>query len=113
MTLKEYFDMGRQQELDHEKKKQARVAVKVVRKPSAFSFAGVLIGAGVLYQIVSPYVNRTLEIVGVMYGKVLKPTADVVKVDVKMAGVWVKAKIMGINPEWEKFKQFDELARKR
>ena len=113
MNLKEYFEMGRRQELEHERKKQARVAVKVVRKPPAFSFAGVLIGAGVFYQIISPYVNRMATIAGVVYGKVLKPTADVVMGDVKMTWVKIKEKIMGVNPEWEKFKQFDELARRK
>ena len=39
----------------------------------------------------------------------IKRTFDVMIADLKM----LKMKIWGINPEWEKFKQWDELARKK
>ena len=111
--LKEYFEMGRKQELEYERKKAARTVTRSIRKPSPYSFAGLLIGAGVFYQIISPYVNRMLPVASSMRVAVrdnaIKRTFDVMIADLKM----LKMKIWGINPEWEKFKQWDELARKK
>ena len=111
--LKEYFEMGRKQELEYERKKAARTVTRSIRKPSPYSFAGLLIGAGVFYQIISPVVNRMLPAASAMRVAVrdnpIKRTLVVVITDLKM----LKMKIQGINPEWEKYKQWDELARKK
>jgi hypothetical protein len=112
MNLKEYFEMGRKQEIEYERKQKARTVIKSNKKPSPYSIAGILIGAGVFYQIISPTVNKLLPIASSMRVAVrdnlIKRTFDVMITDLKM----LKMRICGINPDWEKYKQFDELARK-
>lgn len=107
MNLKEYFETGRKQELEYERKQKARTVVKSNKKPSPYSFAGLIIGAGVFYQIVHPHVSKVLSIASPVWGRVLKPTIDVIVTDVKMLTV----KLRGVNPDWERYKQFDDFAR--
>ena len=113
MNLKEYFDMGRKQELEYERKQKARTVIKSNKKPSPYSFAGLLIGAGVFYQIISPTVNKLLPVASAarvtLHDNFIKRTYDVMITDLKM----LKMRICGINPDWEVYKQFDELARKK
>jgi hypothetical protein len=106
MSLKDYFEMGREQERQYEKKQKTKTAVKTPKKPSAWSPVGIIIGAGVFYQIAHPYFAPIERVVCSMLGAI-GPTITVMKTDVKM----LVQKIRGINPEWEKYKQFDELAR--
>ena len=107
MNLKEYFEMGRKQELEYERKQKTRTIARTNKKPSPYSFAGLLIGAGVFYQIISPTVNRMLTIVSAVWVRTLKPTFDVIRTDLKM----LVMKIRGVNPEWEQYKQFCEYAK--
>ena len=102
MSLKDYFEMGKKSEIEDERKKKAKQIVKKVSKPSAFSPAGIVMGLGVLYQIIMPkfgFLSRFFSII--------RRTLIVIKIDIKMA----TKRISGINADWEKYKRFDELAR--
>jgi hypothetical protein len=103
MSLKDYFEMGRKREIEHENKQKAKMVIKKIIKPSPFSLSGIVMGLGVLYQILYPMLIRLKP-----KGK-RKPSAtmEVVRSDIKM----VVMKIRGINPEWEKFKRWEELAK--
>jgi hypothetical protein len=105
MSLKDYFEMGKKAEMEHERKQQLRrAAPKKPVKPSPFSLAGIVMGLGVLYQMVMPKIRppKPLE------SKRTASTASVIKTDIKM----LVRRIRGLNKDWEKYKQFDEFARK-
>jgi hypothetical protein len=103
MSLKDYFEMGRQKEIDYERKQSARKVIKKVTKPSPFSFGGIIFGLGVLYQILYPPLVKLKPRKRMRDSRV----ADVIRSDMKM----LIMKIRGVNPEWELFKQFDNLSR--
>lgn len=107
MPLKDYFDLGRKQELEYERKKRSRFVPKAGRKTSPYSPARILIGLGVLFQIVYPHTNRIAMAASAVYRRFVKPTHDVIITDIKMAS----AKLISVNPEWEKYQQWDDLAR--
>lgn len=105
MSLKDYFDMGRKSEIEHERKQQLRrAAPKKPVKPSPFSLAGVIMGFGVLYQIMIP----AFATLSRFKSKREVSTIDVIRTDIKM----IVRRIRGLNKEWETYKEFDELARK-
>jgi hypothetical protein len=105
--MKDYFNMGREQERQYAAKKKARVIIKKVTKPSPMSIAGLIVGAGVFYQIISPTAQRIAGYAVPVYARTLKPIVTVVVTDLKM----LVQKIRGINPDWETYKRFDEMAR--
>lgn len=105
MSLKDYFEMGKKSEMEYERKKQLRrAAPKKPVKPSPFSPAGIVMGLGVLYQIVMPKLATLLRFKS---GSSVS-TTTVIKMDVKM----IVRRIRGLNKDWELYKQFDELARR-
>jgi hypothetical protein len=105
MSLKDYFEMGKQTEIEHERKKQLRKAApKKPVKPSPFSPAGVVMGFGVLYQMVMPKIRKPKPI----SSQPKASTMSVIKADIKMAVM----RIRGFNKNWEKYLQFECLARK-
>lgn len=103
MSLKDYFEMGKKSEIEYERKKKAKQIVKKISKPSAVSPAGIVMGLGVLYQIIMPKLGLLSR-----FFLMIRRTLAVIRIDIKMA----TKRIRGINPDWEKYKQFDELARR-
>lgn len=105
MSLKDYFEMGKKSEMEYERKQQLRrAAPKKPTKPSPFSLAGIVMGLGVLYQMVMPKIRKLSTI-----KPEKKPsTLSVIKADIKM----VVMRIRGFNKNWEKYLQFECLARK-
>jgi hypothetical protein len=95
--------MGRKSEVEYERKKKSKQIVKKISKPSAASPAGIVMGLGVLYQIIMPKLGLLSR-----FFLMIRRTLTVIRIDIKMA----TKRIRGINPDWEKYKQFDELARR-
>lgn len=105
MSLKDYFEMGKKSEMEYERKKQLRKAApKKPVKPSPFSPAGIVMGLGVLYQIIVPKIFKPKHITS----KPRHSTITVIKTDIKM----LVMRIRGFNKNWEKYLQFESLARK-
>lgn len=105
MSLKDYFEMGKKAEMEYERKQQLRKAApKKPVKPSPFSLAGIVMGLGVLYQIIMPKIRKPST-----FKSERKVSAlTVIKADIKM----LVRRIRGLNKDWEKYKQFDEFSRK-
>jgi len=103
MSLKDYFEMGRKSELEYERKQKSRTFVKKLTKPSPMSPAGLIMGLGVFYQIILPHIGVPMRFLST-----LKRIVEVIRIDIKM----VCKRFYGVNDEWEKYKQFDELARR-
>ena len=108
MNLSEYFNKGRQQEQEHARRKLARQPQRRNTKLPWYSPAGILVGAGVLYQMVLPILTTTvIPVVGV--GKrFCRDTIAVMKSDVKIVAKKVTTKV---DPDWEEYKNFLELCR--
>lgn len=105
MSLKEYFEMGKKSEMEYERKKQLRKAApKKPVKPSPFSPAGIVMGLGVLYQIIVPKIFKPKP----FKAERKASTITVIKADLKM----IVMRIRGFNKNWEKYLQFESLARK-
>jgi hypothetical protein len=105
MSFKEYFEMGKKSEMEYERKKQLRKAApKKLAKPAPFSPAGIIVGLGVLYQMVVPKFRKPSTISSQPKASTMK----VIKADIKM----VVMRIRGFNENWEKYLQFESLARK-
>ena len=106
--LEEYFNQGREQEKQYEEKQRARARTKKVtaRRPAPWSFAGIIIGAGVFYQIVHPYLKPLVSGWQALRSGVA-PIIRVIRADIGM----LVQKIRGINPKWEQYSRFEEMAR--
>jgi len=106
MSLKDYFEMGKQSEMEYERKKQLRKAApKKLTRPSPYSLAGIVMGLGVLYQIIMPKIRSP----STFKSKPKASTMSVIKTDIKM----IVMRIRGLNKDWELYQRFDELARKK
>ncbi|MDD2246330.1 MAG: hypothetical protein PHC39_04530 [Proteiniphilum sp.] len=106
MTFKDYFEMGRENERHYQEKKRMRVIARVVKKPSPFSIAGIIMGLGTLYEIIYPLISKF---------KRKKPETDsqysysvisVIKYDIKR--LWERIKK---DRKWEEYQRFEELAK--
>ena len=106
--LEEYFNQGREQEKQYEEKQRAKAKTKKVtaRRPAPWSVAGITIGAGVFYQIVHPYL-KPLASGGRAVWSGVAPIIRVIRADIGM----LVQKIRGINPKWEQYSRFEEMAR--
>jgi hypothetical protein len=105
MSLKDYFEMGKKAEMEYERKQQLRKAApKKPVKPSPFSLAGIVMGFGVLYQIIMPKIRKPKP----LESKRKVSALTVIKTDIKM----LVRRMRGLNKDWETYKQFDELAKK-
>ena len=110
MSLKDYFDQGRQQEREHVRKVRARTPQRRLGgKPSKFSPSNIIIGAGVLYEILSPKLVPALENIRLRFNGISTPIARSIQGDIQT----VIRKIRGANPGWEDYQQFLELARRK
>lgn len=105
MTLKDYFNMGRDSERKYESKQKVRHSFRRVTKPSPFSLGGIVMGAGVMYQMVMSKIKPEQK--PNSPPKEPNPTIEVIKGDIQTA----IDKIQGANPEWEKYRNFLELAK--
>jgi len=104
VSLKDYFEMGVKSEMEYERKQQLRKAApKKPVKPSPFSLAGIVMGLGVLYQIIMPKIRKP----STFKSQPRASTMTVIKADIKM----VVMRIRGFNKNWEKYLQFESLAR--
>jgi hypothetical protein len=92
--------MGRDSEKKYESKQRVRQNFKRVSKPSSFSLGAIIMGAGVLYQMIISKFHKKSD-------KTPNPTLQVIKGDMQT----LVDKIQGANPEWEKYRNFLELAR--
>jgi hypothetical protein len=109
MTLSEYFNKGREQELEYERRKAARQPQrKNLRKRPFYSPASILIGAGVMYQMLLPISNKTIIPVVKGWGYIFRDIINVFKSDVKLVSMKVTKKI---DPDYETYKRFEELCR--
>ena len=103
MSLKDYFEMGKKSEIEYERKKRIRLgAPKKPVKPSPVSPAGIVMGLGVLYQIVLPHCGMLLRFCGT-----IKKVVGVIRMDMKM----LLKRFYGNTAEWEEYRRFEELAR--
>jgi hypothetical protein len=102
MTLKDYFNMGRDSEKKYASKQRSRQMVRRVAKPGAFSLGGIIMGVGILYQIIASKFQKKP-------GSPTKvsPTMQVIKGDVKT----LVDRIQGSNEDWETYRNFLELAK--
>jgi hypothetical protein len=107
MSLKDYFEMGRENERRIREKHAVRTVTKVKRRPSPYSIDGIIMGAGSLYEILHPYITRTQEVAGPVAKKHLSPMLQVIQYDVMK--VWYR--IRGQDQKWEDYQRFLELAR--
>ena len=107
MSLREYFEQGRKQEQEYERKQQLKRIVRKPQKPAWWSPVKVLIGAGVFYQIIHPKVKRIALYLSPLYDKLLRPTAEVIRADIHI----LNQRIRGINPDWEAYNSFYKLAK--
>jgi hypothetical protein len=94
------------QELEYEKRKASRQPQRRNVKLPWYSPAGVLVGAGVLYQMSLPILNRTIIPVALGWKYLIQDVVSVMKSDVKVVTKNVTKKV---DPDWEKYKQFTEL----
>jgi len=106
MTLSEYFNKGREQEREYEKRKASRMPQRRNVKLPWYSPAGIVVGAGVLYQMLLPVLNVTVIPVALGWKYLIR---DVVKIMKSDASVVAKKVTHKIDPEWEKYKRFTEL----
>lgn len=106
MTLSEYFNKGREQEREYEKRKASRQPQRRNVKLPWYSPTGIVVGAGVLYQMTLPILNVTVIPVALGWKYLIR---DVVKIMKSDASVVAKKVTHKIDPEWEKYKQFTEL----
>ena len=110
MSLKEYFEQGRQQERDHARKIKARTPQRRLGvKPSPFSPSNLIVGVGVLYEIVSPKIMPALSGTITNLGNVIAPIKRAIRGDIQT----IVRKIRGANPGWEDYQRFLELARRK
>ena len=110
MSLKDYFDQGRQQERDHARKIKARTPQRRLGgKPSKFSPTNIIIGIGVLYEIISPKIAPTLGNTRMRLEEICSPISRSIRGDIQT----VVRKIRGANPGWEDYQHFLELARRK
>ena len=110
MSLKEYFEQGRQQERDHARKIRARTPQRRFgAKPSAFSPSNLIVGAGVLYEIVYPKFAPLVSGIKPRLKSIVDPISRAISGDIQT----VIRKIRGANPGWEDYQQFLELARRK
>ena len=108
MSLLDYFNQGRQNEREHVRKQKVRTIPKKYGKPSPFSPTNLIVGAGVLFEIVYPKVKPITDAIKNRVGGVLHPICRSVKGDIQT----VCRKIRKVNPDWEDYQRFLELARK-
>ena len=108
MTLSEYFNKGRQQEIDYSKRKAARQPQRKVTKLPWYSPMGVIIGAGVLYQMALPILNKTVIPVVLGWSYLIRDVMKVVRSDAKVIQMKVTK---NVDPDFEKYKRFEELCR--
>ena len=99
MTLKDYFDMGRDSEKKYESKQKTRQITRRRSKPGALSIGAIVMGAGVLYQMILSKFHKP--------DKPSSPTMQVIKGDIQT----LVDKIQGSNENWETYRNFLELAR--
>lgn len=110
MSLKDYFEQGRQQERDHVRKVKARTPQRRLgAKPSKFSPSNIVIGAGVLYEIVSPKISPSLCAIRNKFYSVISPISRSIRGDIQS----IIRCIRGANPGWEDYQRFLELARRK
>ena len=110
MSLTEYFEQGRQQERDHARKVKARTPQRRYgAKPSAFSPSNLIIGAGVLFEIVYPKISPFVSGMKPRIRSITEPISRSISGDIQT----IVRKIRGANPGWEDYQQFLELARRK
>jgi len=104
VSLKDYFEMGKKSEIEYERKKRIRLgAPKKPVKPSPVSPAGIVMGLGVLYQIILPHCGMLLR-----FYAGLRKVVEVIRIDAKM----LLKRFYGNTAEWEEYRRFEELARR-
>jgi hypothetical protein len=106
MTLSEYFNKGRAQELEYEKRKASRQPQRRNVKLPWYSPAGVIIGAGVFYQMSLPILNKTVIPVALGWKYLISDAIAIMKSDAKVVAKQVTHKV---DPDWEKYKRFTEM----
>ena len=112
MSLKDYFEQGRQQERDHARKVKARTPQRRMgKKPSMFSPANIIIGAGVLYEMIVPKLKRggNQQKPSEQKEGIIGPITRSIKGDIQT----IIRRIRSVNPDWEDYQRFLELARRK
>lgn len=106
MSLKEWFEMGRQNEREHSRKQRLRKPrVRQGRQPSFLSPATIVVGAGVVYEIVRPKLEGSITIVR----KLTAPIVCSIKWDMRK----ITNRIYGEDKDFEVYRNFYELAMKK
>jgi hypothetical protein len=112
MSLRDYFEQGRKQEQDYSRKMRARQVYRKQGKLSKFSPAMIVVGAGVLYEMIAPKLaplfNR-IKMPGVGVGSgVLSPIAKTIRYDIAR----IVAPFKKRDRDFADYERFLELARK-
>ena len=108
MNLSEYFNKGRDQEKEFARRKAARQPQRRSTKLPFYHPASLLIGAGVFYEMAYPILKVTVIPIAKGWLLILKDIWHILKSDVKIVSKKVTKKV---DPDWEVYKRFDELAR--
>ena len=104
--FKDYFSQGVQQQQEYEKRKQARMPQRRKTKLPWYSPASVIIGAGVLYQMLKPFIQTIIVPIVKGWIYIIQDTIKIIRGDIRA----VRKKIPNKpNPEWEAYKRFEEL----
>jgi len=107
MSLSDYFNTGREQEKKLQQRKQQRMPQRRNIKPKWYEPASIVIGAGVLYQLALPVLNVTLIPIIKGWKFIIRDIIAVIRSDVKIVSKKVTKKI---DPNWEAYKRFEDLA---
>lgn len=106
MSLKEWFEMGRQNEREHSRKQRIRKPkVRQGRNPPFLSPSTVVIGAGVVYEIVRPNLEGSIKIID----RLVAPVICSIKWDIRK----ITNRIYGEDKDFEVYRNFYELAMKK
>jgi len=106
MSLKEWFEMGRQNEREHSRKQRMRKPkIRAGRQQSFLSPSTVVVGAGVVYEIVRPKLEGSIQVVRGL----VAPIVCSIKWDLRK----ITNRIYGEDKDFEVYRNFYELAMKK
>lgn len=106
MSLKDWFEMGRENEREHSRKQRLRKSkARQGRNPPFFSPSTIVIGAGVVYEIVRPKLEGSIKIARELSG----PIVCSIKWDLRK----ITNRIYGEDKDFEVYRNFYELAMKK
>ncbi len=104
MGIKELFEQGRQNERDHERKQHIRKPRIRQGRKSPLSPGNVIVGAGVVYEMLHPYTGGFEKVT-----RIFDPVIITIKWDLR----FITQKIFKDNQNFEDYKTFCELARRK